>query len=746
MACTFCRHRKIKCDGKRPCSSCLERESHNCVYTATTKAPKSYRLEKSNPLEERLARVESLLEALQSDKTPNSPATETPTPETNTARYESPKPDPLIQNNSVHIERFSGSHFHFCANPITFVNHLKKKIPTAYHNIFIPLEMMPSVFSTSVKRFESSWTEGPAVDLTRQKLPLEDMFLENYETVTKLLDIFYSQDILANFVCALEEVKALFALYSQDKGRKRGLLAESDLLIMNMAVVISVLALLDDIRRGIWKEDLFTLGRSDLKGILDQCLASSAILFRKILFLSEGIQTVKAIMLAVLYVEFNVSNSRLDRALLTLAIRYAQDVGLHEYEKYTVSTEEQALVWKKLWCIIEYFDVEMAYRKGVPPLIRLEDCLPKCEGMEKHSLHVINEILELDYESDYFMATYDFLRALSWVRNKSLSSASTFKYKTHLQVLEIIEDLKQEMADLAMLFPTRYRPVLVSEAPLDVNVLAQWVQSGEKMKTGRFLILVARLNFLSHLMFLNTIPFMYNMPSPDKLGKTYEELKQRSVDCARTILETATVLRCPQLPAMLLNCVIHHIVSAFLCLLYKCVDNTDDLQNSSDISLLIKVANSSFQFSDSESQEPIRDWITKEKKYELLCLAGLNIGCKIIDSKTEEDVLLNETEFNEHYSKLAQLFPSIFQEYPSTNSTNTSSGRYTYSTRPKLLSDELDHNQEINQNQTSKPSYEGYRKGEGSENYPNLNGFSALTVDYGVNSLHDFFFDGTFGI
>lgn len=740
MACNFCRHRKIKCDGKLPCSSCLETDSQNCVYTAATKMPKSDRQEKSSALEERLARVENLLEALQSDKTPNYPVTETPTPETNTARYESPKPNPIVQNTSVHIERFSGSHFHFCANPTTFVNHLKRKIPMAYHSIFMPLEIMPSVFSSSVKKFEKNWIEAPVMDSTKQKRLLEHMFSSNYETVTKLLDLLYPQDILANFVCTFDEVKSLFALYLQDEGRKRGSLKESDLLIMNMAVVISARALLEDLRKGLREDALLTFDYRELKDILDHCFSTSAVLFRKILFLSEGIQTVKAIMLAALYVEFNVSNSRLDRALLTLAIRYAQDMGLHDSAKYTGLTEEQSLVWKRLWCVIEYFDVEMAFRKGAPPLIRLEDCLPKCEGMEKHSFHMINEILELDYESDYIMATYDFLRAFSWVRNKSLSSASTFRYKNHLRILEIIGGLKQEMTDLAMLFPMRYRPVLVSEAPLDINQLFQWIHGDEGVKMGRFLILVARINYLSHLMFLNTIPFMYDIPSQDKLGKTYSELKQSSVDCARTILKTATVLRCPKVPALLLNGVIHHIVSAFLCILYKCVDNTDDLQNSSDISLLIKVCKLSLQFNESKPEGPIEDWLTKDKKYELLCLVGLNIGSKIIDSKTKGNVLANETEFNEHFSMLVQTFPSIFQGDLSMSNGN---GQYTYSSRPKLLSDELDYNQEIDQRMIA-PPYDGYRMGEDSNS--TLNGFSALTADYGINSLHDFFFDSAFGI
>ncbi|KAI0199234.1 hypothetical protein F4808DRAFT_433114 [Astrocystis sublimbata] len=59
LACDFCRHRKRKCDGKKPCSTCRE-SSADCVYQELP----SDRIEESGPgaVNERLSRIEALLE------------------------------------------------------------------------------------------------------------------------------------------------------------------------------------------------------------------------------------------------------------------------------------------------------------------------------------------------------------------------------------------------------------------------------------------------------------------------------------------------------------------------------------------------------------------------------------------------------------------------------------------------------------------------------------------------------------
>lgn len=761
-ACNFCRHRKIKCDGKLPCSNCQETDSQNCVYTAIIpKISRNERKDKNKSLEDRLANVERLLEVLSNKSDILLPDTSLlqllPIQEMNISQeysnsvQDTPNDTPTSKDNNesenVHIERFSGSHFHFCTHSSKFVDQLRGKLPIKYHDLLIPLENMPSVFTDSVKSFEKKWIEAPSMDLVKQKQLLQAEFPIDFKTVIKLIEKYYSQDILANYICTIEELKFLFGLYYQNNGIRSCQLKESELLIMNIAIVMSIRAALEDIGKGRVSHDFFSLSSKELQDIYDQRFITSILLHNRCLLLSDGIQTVKALMLLVLLTEFNIANSRLDRGLLSLAIRYAQDVGLHEFTKFSGLTEEQSILRKKLWCTIEYFDVEMAYRKGVQPLIQLRDCLPDCEGMEKQTFHVVNDIFGADYEFDYMMAYYDFIRAMTRLRNKTYRDVGTFRSESYELIHDKTEDLLGEMKDLALLFPLSYRPTLVSDVEFDIGRFSDWINTGDQFKMGRFLILTAHISYFSHLMFINTIPFMHELPPPGKLETAYHEYKRTGINCARTILEMSIALKCPELPAVFLNIIIHHIVSAFLCILYKCIANIDDPHNSKDIHLLIRVSNTALSFSDFDLSESIGGHFTKDKKYELLCVVAFNIGSKVIDIKTQSDSLANETQFKEHVNKLARWFPSVFQNNAITSSPCNSDNASSSSSRSEStpIEPHYTHGKSKQNHNAGLDIYDNIRVKEGGES-PILNEFSTLPLDYGVSNVHDFFFDSTFGI
>ena len=59
-ACSYCRMRKVKCDGAIPCSKCIQHDKE-CFYLPSLRGKRKERRERST-LEDRLARMEALLQ------------------------------------------------------------------------------------------------------------------------------------------------------------------------------------------------------------------------------------------------------------------------------------------------------------------------------------------------------------------------------------------------------------------------------------------------------------------------------------------------------------------------------------------------------------------------------------------------------------------------------------------------------------------------------------------------------------
>ncbi|KAM5380833.1 hypothetical protein ACJZ2D_003357 [Fusarium nematophilum] len=63
VACNSCRMRKVRCDGERPCTNCLDHDT-SCIYMARQRTRQKKADAADNDMAERLARVEALLQAV----------------------------------------------------------------------------------------------------------------------------------------------------------------------------------------------------------------------------------------------------------------------------------------------------------------------------------------------------------------------------------------------------------------------------------------------------------------------------------------------------------------------------------------------------------------------------------------------------------------------------------------------------------------------------------------------------------
>ncbi|KAF2669279.1 hypothetical protein BT63DRAFT_479141 [Microthyrium microscopicum] len=72
-SCVTCRRRKVKCDKKHPCSNCI-RQSIECIFPAPGRAPRKPRKPQDQELVERLRRLESVVQTLGAQVSPEDSA------------------------------------------------------------------------------------------------------------------------------------------------------------------------------------------------------------------------------------------------------------------------------------------------------------------------------------------------------------------------------------------------------------------------------------------------------------------------------------------------------------------------------------------------------------------------------------------------------------------------------------------------------------------------------------------------
>lgn len=772
-ACNFCRYRKIKCDGKRPCSNCQQTEIPNCVYTGkSTKDLKNDRKVINKSMESRLSRVENLLEGLStqlplSTKTQNgsqSPPTQQDSDETQ-------------KLGKAHIDRLPGSHFHVCKHSTKFVDRIKSQLPSQHHDLLIPFKNLPKFFSDSVKAFERKWVGTATIENKSRVHVLNKDLPTNQKLVMELIQNDYSQDFWANLICPMEEIQELFEKYYHNTSFRTENICDSDMLILNIALVISIREELDKQSNN---NDLI----NELQTIYEHCFSRAILYYQRVLLLNEGIQTVKALMLLLIYTEYNIANSRLDHGLLCLAIRYAQDLGLLRNCTYFYGSNIKSTRMQRLWCAIEHFDIEMAYRKGIRPMMEINDVIladfEHNEGTENFN----DEFFGISDSFDHLKAFYNFNNILSPIRYQTFSLIIDSKKDiTFVEFMKKLHNLKIKMEKFLNEFPFRYRPFLASDRRFNSEKLKQWITTSTQSNMEKYSLLTAHVYYISHLMFINTIPSMYDTPESSELNELYAEFRSSSADCARTILGIAAALDCQEASIAFSNTIIHHIVSALMCLLYECVTNPRNSRSSGDLSLLLVVCNTFFSSSISEDILKLADSskLSKKRKYELLCVAALNIGTKIIDFQLKTNTDYSETEFGLHVKKLRLKFPSIFMKSPANEAANSV---ISNSSHDSISNSNFGADQAKNGLFPSRPSSRGFDYGlkdsrtglysldpvftqdytyslvPASEKGPNVvspvsaeavgstvwNDLPLPLVDNGMSDLHDFFFDSNFGI
>ena len=375
----------------------------------------------------------------------------------------------------------------------------------------IPLRQVITSSTPCERKVISTWTD-PIREEELSPLPSRD----EIESIVKFLRI-------SIFISRMIDFEKLTKLLNAYCDHRDGLIPEpaftySDYLFMNASLLIACLFISD---RGskvfpITNEGSeFDIEISNLKQLENNLLVNSLFYYHTISVISGDLNGVSGTLLLALYAD-NTSISRSAYLISSVAIRQAQDLGLHVEESYRCLLPKERSVRINLWWLCYTFDKEMCSRWAQSPLINDNDIsAPPLPGFESFwSANVGEEVtkrtklgIEIetvfegmlhDLEScmsfeQFIIIDYSFLTSKvydDFLRTRSLINLSK------AEVQKKLADCLDELEKWRRLIPVPLRPTVVDDENYDTYLKKM------KLETGRLsqykMILATGLNVRYH--------------------------------------------------------------------------------------------------------------------------------------------------------------------------------------------------------------------------------------------------------
>lgn len=711
-ACAQCRRKKIKCDGENPCNHCQNSKS-KCIYESNkTRRP---RKSPNEAFSNRLRRLEDMVsilvtkmdslvspnshsngshktvangssnDATRIDDVYNSKDCESTSegtadesdaldlprqdpisegPQVMFQRYKSlcgptGKPNEVAQDTSAVSNHYRGSHLGF--NMIFSEqtnNHIKLILHPTSHDIMTPLETMPIYMVAWKKLFLNIWSEPrPYGAAYIQKLRAGDF--PDDDLIKEFLCIYENIDICW-FICSQLDAHKLFKLYLEQKAAKKSRgksLSYSQLMVMSLVIAITVSAYVDHLKLSVGQSQTPLLGKmsiSELVALQEKMFSYTLFYYHRICTISEGIMTIKAILLMVLYLEMTWVYTDVNNTLCALAVRYAQDMGLHRYETYQYLPDEERAARLMLWIACQFFDIEMCYRMGKAPLTnyfdRSENCelplsLQACGDSPMHQ--AFNKLTELR------MYTYH-----------QLFSAH-ITYNSIKRIQETVVSINDKLDEIVKLFDPHWRPRFYFDSEFTNTPKGAPGTPQDALKTE--FILNFHLTYFSHLMIINRVP--WNMINSEVDSPPQENSKFRciSLDSARTILHLIKSFNQEESPFYCLNWFVTYPFSAAMNLLSNCINHPQDPDTLRDIDLLIDTSINFFGIMGNKIElEETRLYYLRFHMVDMVVRVVLLIAISVVEQSSNITILGNNAALINHFDYVKMKYPHYYKKMSNT--------------------------------------------------------------------------------
>lgn len=715
-ACAQCRRKKIKCDGENPCNHCQNSKS-KCIYESNKtrrprKSPNEAFSNRIRRLEDMVSILVTKMDSLVSsngsldgscnavangssngttkiDEVYNSKecestsegtagesdATDLPRqdliPEGPQSMFQqfktlygpTGKANEVSQDIGAVSNHYRGSHLGF--NMIFSEqtnNHIRLILHPNSHDIMTPLETMPVYMLAWKKLFQNIWSEPrPYGAAYIQKLRAGDF--PDDDLIREFLCIYENIDICW-FICSQLDAHKLFQLYLEQKAAKKSrgkTLSYSQLMVMCLVIAITVSAYVDHRKLSVGQGQtplLTKMSTSELVALQEKMFLHTLFYYHRICTISEGLMTIKAILLMVLYLEMTWVYTDVNNTLCALAVRFAQDMGIHRLETYLYLPEEERNSRLMLWTACQFFDIEMCYRMGKAPLANYFDRSDNCELPSNVQAcgscpmaQAFNKLTELR------MFTYHHL------------FSAHISYNSIKRIQETVVSINDKLDEIVKQFDPHWRPRFYFDSEFTNTPKGIPGNPQEALKTE--FILNFHLTYFSHLMIINRVP--WNMVNSEVDSPPQENSKFRciSLDSARTILHLIKSFNQNESPFYCLNWFVTYPFSAAMNLLSNCINHPQDGDILRDINLLIDTSINFFGIMGNKVEsEETRLYYLRFHMVDMVVRVVLLIAIAVVEQTSNVIILGNNAALINHFDYVKMKYPHYFKKMSNTEVIN----------------------------------------------------------------------------
>lgn len=638
MACLRCRRRKIKCDGQSPCANCVKSKEPYCNYPdylTSRREPSNnntkhymYRNGQDSEVERRLSRVEALLENLVEklgmDRKETLDKTAQGTDKLKLGTNAAYLKQKIYNNDSVRVrscerdeqmsqrmkrpkirpsaEVYFGTHTTLYIFSEKSLDWIRSKLPQEDQKLLHPIENMSFFCEQFWENFSNTWID-PFNGKPESLNLLRDFFQRGFTLHYNLLDYFEKHN-LANYLCDKSQIRKIIENHLNEEKHQRSA-TSSELLIICVSLSLGISILIDEKLRDQPKnseEDYLNMrifegySLQEMIVIQEALMNKSIFYFHRILVVSEGIHTIQGILLFIIFLESSWFEDSASYILTSIAVRYAQAMGLHRHDSFYGLPEEEIKTRSKIWRFCQYLDMEICYRFGRPPIINAsevstfeleKEAADVTFNLNKDSQHS-NDESDLLYGKTSEEYNSDLLIRLTEIRAKSYAKlfSSSPDYSNIFEFVSCVDELSDEMFAFSQSIDPRIAPKFYDDP--DFGNLDSFFELSEK-EHGRWYetLLITHLTYFVHLMTINSVPFHFTDPDRSPLMENNFNL---AIGSARTILHTVKRIGGRRTLFSCTNWLIFFPFSAFLMLLCKCINFPSSPDSVNDVNLLVDVS------------------------------------------------------------------------------------------------------------------------------------------------------------
>lgn len=710
-ACVVCRQKKIKCDGQVPCKHCAN-SNRPCEYPAKTGrglrvGKRSSNLESMRLLDTRLARLELLISNLTSKL--ELPAGGSILPDLNVAvsddeikKEEDEEDDDTSESNSASkdgdeyvqsfgvvesnnvvqesfqtssfsIEQCYGVHSAFHIFSDKSMDYIRQRVGTDDPDITMPMENLP-IFINICKRSHNFLWQEPHVMFDRTNHRQRDgIYIHNKPLITELLGLF-GQIYLASFLCDEKEIQALlenlyFAKTSSPETPRH---KYSDLLAINASLVLCITTVVNsriesDRVRVLETPAIRATSTEDLIKLQDTVFINSIYYYGRVCVISEGIRTIQAILLLVIFLETTLVSSHINYVLASNAVRFAQEMGLHRCESFAHLSEEEQAFRRRIWWFCQYFDMEVCYRYGKPPIVNDNDVTTLTEKDRGYGVGdpcvglTPNDMTKIVKDRLFHIYSGNYLLKLTQIRSKSYKELFTagVSYDSYASIATTVNRINNEMEKLAESMDPRVRPLFHSDPNFSAHV--QQFMSTFLHPTMVYNVITFQMAYFLHLMSVNRLPSQISLDLLTKAHNDGLHFRHVSSESARTLLKLAIELDHHKYPTSLVDWDIIFPMAAYLNLIANCVNYPHHPEALNDLQLLrrfcIKAHGSLSLFLDTSNS---RIFYQRVCLCDLILRITLRLAIKVLETEIGVQVLEKDPELRVLLTSMRSEYPDIY--------------------------------------------------------------------------------------